>query len=95
MPVANYIYIILFISISLFLIRFIFFKKNKPVSFFAEALKNENSGFFEEAVINYENALNEENKSRFQNSSFKNKITEKLNILHTNIEYNNSFHLTR
>ncbi len=94
MTIAYYFYLILFLFSIIFLVRFLL-KKNITVSFFAKALKNENSGFFEEAVINYESALSEEKKLWFQNIRLKNIITEKIKVLHTNIEYNNSLHMTR
>ncbi len=74
---------------------FLIHKKNKPEEFFSEALRNENSGYFEEAINNYQSALDEEMKSRFQNNGLKNKITEKIKILHTNIDYKNSMHIVR
>lgn len=61
-------------------------KKKITDALFAEALRNENSGDFETAMITYTKALNEVNKIRFHNQ-FKNKIIEKLKVLHTTIEY--------
>jgi len=82
--------IMMIIGYSLFL-----HKKNKPEELFNEALRNENSGYFEVAITNYQSALDEEMKSRFQNNSLKNRITEKIKILHTNIDYKNSMHIVR
>jgi hypothetical protein len=65
-------------------------KKNLPVRLFIEAQKNENNGHFEEAVITYESALDEVRKFRFH-GSLKNKIIDKLKVLHTAIEYKNNF----
>ena len=90
-------YFLLFsvLTVIILLIRaFILRKRNIPVELFTEALRNENSGHFEEAIINYENALNEEKKIRFHSSSLKNRITEKLKVLHTITEYKNNFHTT-
>jgi hypothetical protein len=88
--------LILILSALIVVSRLIFLRKrNIPVELFTEALRNENSGQFEAAVINYENALNEEKKSRFHSNNLKHKITEKLKILHTTIEYNNSYHISR
>lgn len=70
-------------------------KKNVPVELFAEALRNENSGQFETAIITYERALNEVKKIRFQGSSLKSKIIERLKVLHTVMEYKNGFHFGR
>jgi len=52
-------------------------------------LKDENSGNFEEAIITYENALIEVKKIKY-NNTLKNKIVEKLKLLHTVIDYNNN-----
>jgi hypothetical protein len=70
-------------------------KKNVPVELFAEALRNENSGQFETALVTYERALNEVKKTRFQGSSLRCKIVNKLKVLHTVIEYKNGFHFGR
>lgn len=69
-------------------------KKNISVDLFNAALRNENNGLYEEAVANYESALIEVNKTRFH-STFKNKIIEKLKVLHTLIDYNNSVRVNR
>ena len=69
-------------------------KKTLPVRLFIEAQKNENDGHYEEAVTRYESALEEVKKVRFHRS-LKNKIIDKLKVLHTTIEYNNSFQFTR
>jgi len=52
-------------------------------------LKDENNGNFEEAIITYENALIEVRKMKY-NNTLKNKIVEKLKLLHTVINYNNN-----
>lgn len=69
-------------------------KKNLPVRLFMEAQKNENDGRLEEAVITYESALDEVRKFKFH-GSLKNKIIDKLKVLHTTIEYKNNFQFTR
>ena len=69
-------------------------KKTPPLKLFIEAQKNENDGRFEEAVVTYESALDEIKKFRFH-GSLKNKIIDKLKVLHTNIEYQNNFHFIR
>lgn len=70
-------------------------KQNNLVVMFIEALREENEGHFEAAVANYEKALKEAKKTRFPNNTLKNKISEKLKILHTAIAYQNNFHLGR
>jgi uncharacterized protein YpmS len=83
------------LSLIIFLIRsFVLRRRNVPVDLFLEALRDENSGHFEAAVVTYESALNAARKSRF-NSYLKNKINEKLKVLHTIIEYKNSLHIIR
>jgi len=69
-------------------------KKTLPLRLFIEAQKNENDGRFEEAVIAYESALDEARKFRFH-GSLKNKIINKLKVLHTTIEYKNNFQFVR
>jgi len=87
-----YFYIILFVGLScvLFLIRYFSSReKNIPIQLYFDALKDENSGNFEEAIITYENALIEVKKIKY-NNTLKNKIVEKLKLLHTVIDYNNN-----
>ncbi len=69
-------------------------KKNLPVELFVEGLKYENDGHFDEAIINYENALSEVKKNRFHRD-LKNKIIQKLRVLHTIIEYKKNIRFTR
>jgi hypothetical protein len=92
-----YYYFIFFIGLSIIIIVLLFLvppKKNISVDLFNEALRNENNGLYEEAVVNYESALYEVNKTRFH-GTFKNKIIEKLKLLHTLIEYNNGVRIIR
>ena len=69
-------------------------KKTLPVMLFIEAQKNENDGDFEQAVITYESALEEIRKFRFH-GSLKNRIIDKLKVLHTSIEYKNNLQFIR
>jgi hypothetical protein len=85
-----YLYFFLFawlIFIGLF-IRFLLRQNNIPIKLFIEALKNENMGRFEAAEINYTTALNAVKKIRFH-KDLKNKIIEKLKLMHTILEYQN------
>src|SRR4030095_5922034 len=85
-----YFYIILFVGLScvLFLIRYFSSReKNIPVQLYFDALKDENSGNFEAAKITYENTLIRGKKIKY-NNTLKNKIVEKLKLLHTVIAYN-------
>ena len=87
-----------FIMIALLVVSIIsslFLKKNNlPVELFVEGLKYENNGHFDEAIINYQNALAEMERNRFHNN-LKNKIIQKLKVLHTIIEYQKSLEFTR
>lgn len=85
------IVLIILLSIRLYISR----RKNIPAALYVEALRNENSGQLEAAVITYENALLEVQKVRFPDITLRNKIVSRLKVLHTLIEYNNSFHFTR
>ena len=69
-------------------------KKDLPADLFALALKDENSGNLESAMVTYQTALQEVRKSRFHRD-LEQKITEKLKVLHTVIEYNRNFHYER
>ena len=95
MSFYNFLPFLMLLLLIIFLIRSIVLqKKNIPVGLYVEALRSENSGHFEAAVINYENALNEVKKIRFH-SSLKNKIIEKIKVMHTIIEYKNNLQFTR
>ena len=92
-----YFYLFLFIVLSVIFLVFrslVLRRKNISVELFNEALRNENSGHYEEALVTYENALHEVSKIRFH-GNFKNKIVEKLKLLHTLIEYKNSIRSIR
>lgn len=85
-----YIYLLIALMVLFFLIKGLLGRrKDTSVDFFVAALKNENDGYYEEAVITYEKALTEAKKSRFHNM-LKVKISEKIKVLHTVIEYENS-----
>ena len=82
------------VIITLIISSVLFKRKSLPVKLFIEAQKNENDGHFEEAILSYETALDEAKKVRFH-SSLKNKIADKLKVLHTTIEYRNNLRFTR
>jgi hypothetical protein len=95
MPFYSYFFLLIVLFLIILLIRFfVLRKKNISVELYIEALRNENNGHFEAAVITYETALNEVKKIRFH-SSLKNKIIQKLKLLHTVVEYNNNLHFIR
>ena len=82
--------IVIFFLIRAFVLR----RNNISVELFLNALRTENNGQFEDAVTTYEKALNEVNKMKFH-GRLKNKIVEKIKVLHTIIEYNNGIRYTR
>lgn len=86
-----FILLVTFFSIRIYISG----RKSIPAALYLEALRNENSGQLEAAVITYENALQEVQKVRFPDITLRNKIIDRLKVLHTIIEYNNSFHFTR
>jgi hypothetical protein len=95
MPFYNYFFLLIIASILiLFILFFVLRKKSVPVELYIEALRSENNGHFEAAVITYETALNEVEKIRFH-SILKNKIIQKLKLLHTVVEYNKNLHFIR
>ena len=95
MTIYQYLPFIMIALVAGYIIISIFFRKKKlKVELFVEGLKYENSGYFEEAILNYDNALTEIKKDRFH-GKLKNKIIQKLKVLHTIIEYKKSLLFTR
>jgi len=90
-----YIYLLIALTVLFLFIKLLVARKTDiPVEFFVTALRNENNGYYEEAVITYEKALTEAKKSRLHNL-LKVKIIEKIKVLHTIIEYQNSIRYIR
>jgi len=77
-----------------FIRSFILRKESVPVELFHEALRSENSGNFEAAVITYETALTEAEKTMFL-TGLKQRISGKLKVLHTILDYRNSLRFIR
>lgn len=73
---------------------FIHWKSHIPTALYAKALRAENDGHFEEAIANYEIVLSKCRRVRFQRA-FKIKIIGKVKLLHTIVDYNNSFRFVR
>jgi len=95
MPLYTYLFLLIALSLIILLIRFLILrKKNISIELYIEALRNENNGHFETAVVTYETALNEVNKIRFH-GTLKNKIIQKIKLLHTVVDYNNNVHFIR
>ena len=95
MTVYQYLPFIMITLIIASIISSLFIKKRTlPVELFVEGLKNENDGYFDEAIINYENALTQVKTSRFHRD-LKNKLIQKLTVLHTIIEYKKNIQFVR
>ena len=65
-------------------------RKNSHTELYSEGLHNENNGDYDLALHNYEEALNEMKKAKPDNR-FYNKITQKIKILRTLVEYEKNF----
>ena len=95
MTTSQYLPFIMIAFLIAFIISSIFLKKKDlPVELFVEGLRFENDGHFDEAIINYENALSEVKKNRFH-GDLKNKIIQKIKVLHTIIEYRKNIQFMR
>ncbi len=95
MPYYYYFILMIAVLIIIYMIRSgTLSTKSTPVELFNEALREENSGDFKAALINYELALSEAEKNKFH-GNLKNRIHEKLKVLHTIIEYENSMQLAK
>jgi hypothetical protein len=93
MLIYSYLIFLIVLIFIILIVRSIVLRKNIiPGKLFAEALQKENSGHFEDAIINYQNALDETKKIRFNTNTQKNKIIEKLKILHSVLRYRNGFY---
>lgn len=69
----------------------IFNKKNNHMKLYCEGMRNENAGQYKLALDNYENALNEVLKLRLE-KKFGAKVTQRIKILRSTIEYEKNFH---
>ena len=95
MTIYQYLPFIMIVLLIASVISSLFLKKKDlPVELFVEGLRYENDGHFDEAIINYENALSEVKKNRFH-GDLKNKIIQKLKVLHTISEYKKNIQFIR
>ena len=95
MTIYQYLPFIMIVLLIASVISSLFLKKKDlPVELFVEGLRYENDGHFDEAIINYENALSEVKKNRFK-GDLKNKIIQKLKVLHTISEYKKNIQFIR
>jgi len=67
--------------------------RQSSVSLYVKALKDENSGNLEGALANYKSAYEEAAKTRFQ-ENMKERILNKMKVLHSMKGYNKQFQLT-
>lgn len=84
------VFIIPIVAIIVLVIVMLYRKKNSHTELYSEGLHNENNGLYDEALHNYEHALIEIKKYKPGNK-FHNKITQKIKILRTTIEYEKNF----
>ena len=94
MPRALYILLFITFVITAVVVYIILFaKKNSHTELYSEGLHNENDGHYDLALHNYENALSEIKNLR-RDKKFYDKITQKIKILQTTIDYEKNFRLT-
>ena len=95
MPSALYILLFITSVITGVVVLFIIFfsKKNSHTELYSEGLHNENDGHYDLALHNYENALSEIKKIKLD-KKFYDKISQKIKILQTTIDYEKNFRLT-
>jgi hypothetical protein len=90
-----FVYYVLLPLLSLAIVLIIRFfirkRRNQPVELYLEALRVENSGNYLSALIMYESALGEAKKNKYNDNVLEEKIREKLRVLQTMIDYENSF----
>lgn len=88
-------YLILFVGIviiALAIVLVVLFSKNSHTELYSEGLRNENDGHYNMALQNYEDALREIRKLKLDNK-FGEKITQRIKILRTTIDYEKNFHI--
>src|SRR5580693_9236907 len=88
-------YLLLFvimIVLALVVAVVVLFSRNSHTDLYSEGLRNENDGQYNKALQNYEEALNEIRKLKLDNK-FGEKITQRIKILRTTIDYEKNFHI--
>ena len=87
-----YLFLFVTLIVLVFIIIFIAnYKKNSHTELYREGVRNENDGRYIEALQNYEDALSEIRKLKLDNK-FGAKISGRIKILRTFMDYENSFH---
>jgi hypothetical protein len=87
-------YLWLFIALGLisFIIGLIlFYRRKNNTTLYSEGVRNENAGRYALALHNYEEALLEARKLKV-NERFGKRITQKIKILRSTIDYEKNFH---
>lgn len=85
-PYLYGLFFVLLCGLVLIIRKLIRNRANTPDSLLVEALRYENNGVYEKAVISYEAALEKIKKIRSQRT-LQTKISQKIKVLHTLIEY--------
>jgi len=86
-------YLFLSISISLIVLVIVFiilWRQHGHSELYNEGVQNENDGQYFLALKNYDDALNEIRKLNVKNKLSR-KITERIKVLHSTIEYEKNF----
>jgi hypothetical protein len=86
---SELMFFLLAITIAGVIIFFVMTKKSNSLRLFLKALRSENNREFLDAIKAYENALSEVEKSKFE-YTLKTKIKERIKVLRTIVEYENS-----
>lgn len=90
-------YWLLFISctvLCIIILSLIRHKQNSHTELYSEGVRNENDGRYKMALRNYEDALSEIRKLKL-NKKFGTKIAERIKILRTTIDYEQTFNNSR
>lgn len=85
-PYLYGLFFVLLCGLILIIRKLIRNRANTPDSLLVEALRYENNGLYEKAVVSYQAALEKIKKVRSQRM-LQSKISQKLKVLHTLIEY--------
>lgn len=88
-----FFYLVIFIIVTVLIsavVIFILYKRNNHPKLYNEGLKRENEGHYNLALDSYEEALHEINKRKV-NSSLGRRISQKIKILQTTINYEKNF----
>jgi hypothetical protein len=82
------------VVVAVAVLLFAQYKKNSHTELYKEGVRHENEGEYKKALQNFEDALSEIRKLNTDNK-FGNKISDRIKILRTIIEYEKSFQAGR